>query len=169
MEVLSWQGSHGPGSSADLADPAFNDMGGPDLLSLGEILGEAGEQVVEIVAQGGDSLGVGGRRRAPLAGCLAFMTAWRPALMASWSALRTFVEGGPDCVRPAPLNGDAVTDDRQGGDEALAAVNADHLEALAGRPRQLAAPGRWEPLTAPISTTDNGAAEVNRTHARRSN
>ena len=38
----------------------FYSVGGPDLLSLGEVLvAEAGEQIVEIVAQGGDGLGVG--------------------------------------------------------------------------------------------------------------
>ena len=53
------EGSHGPGSSSDLPEPSLDGVGGPDLLSLGEgLVAEAGEQVVEIVAQAGDGLGV---------------------------------------------------------------------------------------------------------------
>ena len=50
--------SHGPGSSADLAEPSFDGVGGPDLPSPGKgPVAEAGEQIVGIVAQGGDGPG----------------------------------------------------------------------------------------------------------------
>ena len=122
MEVLSWKVPMGRVRLKDLSEPSLDGVGGPDQLLPGKGLG---------VSRGGAGRRdrcagrrrpwgryLPRRRRSGLAA--AFMTAWRPAL-------RTFVEDGPDCVRPAPLNGDGVTDDRQGGDEALAAVDADHL------------------------------------------
>ena len=40
------EGSHGPGSSSDLAEPSFDGVGGPDLLSLGKgVVAEAGEEI----------------------------------------------------------------------------------------------------------------------------
>ena len=45
------------GSSSDLAEPWFDGIGGPDLLSLGKgLVAKAGEQIVEIIAQAGDDL-----------------------------------------------------------------------------------------------------------------
>jgi len=45
--------------------------------------------------------------------------------------LADLVQDVPDLVGPAALDGDAGVDGRQGGEEALAAVDADHLQALA--------------------------------------
>ena len=55
------EGSHGASSSSDLAEPSFDGVGDPDLLSLGKgVVEEAVEQIVEVVAQAGDGLGVDG-------------------------------------------------------------------------------------------------------------
>ena len=43
------------------------------------------------------------------------------------------VEDIPDLVRPAALDGDVGVDDRQGGEQACAAVDADHVEGRAGK------------------------------------
>ena len=48
--------------------------------------------------------------------------------------LSDLVEHVPDLVRPAALDGDAGEDDRQGGQRARAAVDAEHVETLAGQP-----------------------------------
>src|SRR6202044_2142779 len=52
--------AHGAGSAADLAEAAFDGVGGPHRLSFGEgLVAEAGEKLVEIVAQAGDRGGIG--------------------------------------------------------------------------------------------------------------
>ena len=141
MEVLSWKVPMGRVRLKDLPEPSLDGVGGPDQLLLGEVLvAEAGEQVVEIVAQAGDGLGVD---RLPAIGEAACGTLGLAAVGCVHDGVDVgldgllvgdadLVEDVPDFVRPAPLNGDGVTDDRQGGDEALAAINADHLKALAG-------------------------------------
>ena len=49
------ESAHGAGSSPDLAEPALDSVGGPDLpVSIGVL--ETGQQIVEIVAQACDSL-----------------------------------------------------------------------------------------------------------------
>src|SRR6202161_3743137 len=52
--------AHGAGSAAALAEAAFDGVGGPHRLSFGEgLVAEAGEKLVEIVAQAGDRGGIG--------------------------------------------------------------------------------------------------------------
>lgn len=48
--------------------------------------------------------------------------------------LLDLVEDVPNFVRPTPLDEDAMVDHRQGGQQVLAAIDADHLQALAGEP-----------------------------------
>ena len=50
---------HGACSSPDLAEPALDSVGGSDLPALiGVLVAETGQQIVEIVAQACDGLGV---------------------------------------------------------------------------------------------------------------
>ena len=99
---------------------------------------EACEQVVEVVAQAGDGLGVGGlpgvceascgaERLGPVGGV---HDGVEVVLDGVAVGLAHLVEDVPDLVRPAALQRDAGVDDRQGCDQALAAVGADHLETL---------------------------------------
>ena len=137
---LVLEGSHGAGAPAHLPEPAFDGVGGSHLLSLFEgLVSEAGEELVEIVAQAGDGLGVGvlpGVGEAsggaacpgPVGGVHDGVEAVLDGVLVSLAHL---VEDVSDLVRPAALEGDARIDGRQGGAEALAAVGADHLQALA--------------------------------------
>ncbi len=127
------EGSHGPCSSADLAEPSFAGAGGADLPSPGKgPAAEAGEQIVEIVAQGSDG---------PGADALPVVGEAAGGGERLWAGVRVHdgVDVGPDGlpvgaadpvedvadpVRPTPLDGDAVPDDRQGGEQALAAIDA---------------------------------------------
>jgi hypothetical protein len=52
--------AHGAGSATDLAEAPFDGVGGSHRPSLGErLIAEAGEELVEIVAQAGDGGGIG--------------------------------------------------------------------------------------------------------------
>ena len=126
------EGSHGPGSSADLAEPSFDGVGGPDLPSPGKgPAAEAGEQIVGIVAQGSDGprtgglLGVGeaagGGERLRAGVCVHDGVDVGPDGLPVGNA--DPVEDVADPVRPAPPDGDAVPDDRQGGEQAPAAID----------------------------------------------
>ena len=60
IDVRSWECAHGSGPAPDLAEASFDGVGGSDTAALGKGgVAEAGEQVVEVVAQAGDGLGVG--------------------------------------------------------------------------------------------------------------
>ena len=81
--------AHGAGAASDLAEPAFDGVCGAHGFSLLVCLVlEAGEQLVEVVAQAIDGLGVvshqrSAKRRAAARALItvaAFMTSWRPAL-----------------------------------------------------------------------------------------
>jgi len=52
--------AHGAGSATDLAEAAFNGVGGSDRLAFGEgLVAKAGQKLIEIVAQTGDGGGIG--------------------------------------------------------------------------------------------------------------
>ena len=52
--------AHRAGSAADLAEAAFDGVGGSNRLAFGEgLVAKAGQKLVEIVAQAGDGGGVG--------------------------------------------------------------------------------------------------------------
>ena len=119
-------------SSPDL--PSFDSVGGPDLSALIGVL-EAGQQVVEIVAQACDGLGVcifpacgeavGG------APSLEAVVGGSVEILPDGVLLRTLSR--THLVRPAALDRDAVVRGGQGRQQALAAVDADHLQAFAGQ------------------------------------
>src|SRR3972149_2739889 len=53
------EGAHGPGAPSDLAEAAVYGIGGAHGLALGQgLVAETGEQLVEVVAQAIDGLGV---------------------------------------------------------------------------------------------------------------
>ncbi len=86
---------------------------------------EAGEQIVEIVAQGGDGPGADAL---PVVGEAAGgdERLWPGACVHDGLPVGNAdpVEDVPDPVRPAPPDADAVPDDRQGGEQAPAAIDA---------------------------------------------
>src|ERR1019366_2472591 len=102
---------------------------------------EAGEEFVEVVAQAGDGVwvfefeAVGeatcGSARGRSVGRIHDLV--ERALYGGLIGLFDLVENIPDLVRPATLDGNARQDRGQGGQEAGPAVDADHVEALAGK------------------------------------
>ena len=103
---------------------------------------EAGEQIVEVVSQAGDGLGVGllpgvgeaARGAESLGPVWGVQDGVEVGLDSIPVGLSHLVEDVPDLVRPAALQGDAGIDRGQGGDQALAAVGTDHLDPVSGEP-----------------------------------
>ena len=107
--------AHGAGSAADLAEPAFDGVGGSHRPSLGErLVAEAGEKLVKIVAQAGDRGGVG---LAPALGEAAGGRARLPCILGVHHRVQVGLDGGlvgladlvenvADLVGPAALDGD---------------------------------------------------------------
>ena len=139
MEVRSWKTPHGSCASTYFAEAAFDGIGGTDGLSFIEgRVAEAGEEIVEIVAQAFDGGGV--RGFPALSEAAGKGTGLREvrgvddgvegSLDGGLVGLFDLVEDVADLVSPAALDRDVWVDGREGGEEAFAAVGADHLEVL---------------------------------------
>lgn len=133
--------AHGPGAATNLAEAALDGVGGPHgFAGGGGLVAEAGEQLIEVVAQAADGFGVVGF---PMVGAAACGGAGLGEGLGLHDGMKVGLDGRligdthlgediPDLVRPAALNGDAGIDERQGGEETLAAIDTDHLEPRAG-------------------------------------
>lgn len=118
------EGAHGPGSPPHLAEAAFDGVGsaqGPAL--AGGLVVEASEQLVEVLAQAGDGLGIarvpalgeapgGGTRRRYVAGVHDGVQAGLDGGLVCGLHLAQDVA---DLVHPAALHGDAGIDHGEGG------------------------------------------------------
>ena len=136
------ESAHGAGSSPDLAEPALDSVGGSDLPALiGVLVAETGQQIVEIVAQACDGSGVctfpalalgGAPGLGAIVGVHDSVEIMPDGVLIDLAYL---VEDVSDLVRPVALDRDAVVGGGQGRQQALAAVDADHLQTFAGQPR----------------------------------
>ena len=160
------EGSHGSCPPPDFAESSFDGVGGPDLLALGNgFVAEACEEFVEIVAQAGDGLGVDGfpaigeaaRRALGLAAAAGVHDGVGVGLDGVPVGLADLVEDVAHLVCPASLNRDGVIDDGQGGEQALAAIDADRLQALASEAAAVQAGQEALPLGGALA---GGEAEV---------
>ena len=132
--------AHGPGPSPHFSESPFDGVGGAHPLAFVEgRIAPAGEQFVEVVPQAIDGFGVGVvptvREAAGGGPCLGDGLGVHDGVQTGFGGLAVslfdLAEDVSDLVRPAALNGDAGIDHRQGGQEARAAVDADHLEPRA--------------------------------------
>ena len=115
---------HGRGSSADLAETAFDGVGGSHGFALCEgVVAKAGQKLVVVLAQAVDGCGVdwassigeaaGGRAR--LLGGVGPHDGVQIAFEGFFIGLFDLVEDIADLVRPVALEGDSFVDHGQGG------------------------------------------------------
>src|SRR5262245_51817245 len=134
------KGAHRAGAPSDFTESPLDGIGGSNGLSLIEgFVAETGEEIVEVTAQAGDGGGIlvgeavgelsGSTTRGREIGCVHDVV--ESALDGRLVSPSDGVEDIADLVSPATLNGDVGKDGWEGSDEALAAIDADHLEALA--------------------------------------
>ena len=111
--------AHGAGSAADLAEAAFDGVGGSHRLACGEgLVAKASEKLVEIVAQAGDGGGVGfapalgeaAGGRARFRRRVGVHDGVQVGLDGRLVDLFDLVEDVADLVRPAALDRDLVVD-----------------------------------------------------------
>ena len=128
------ESAHGAGSSPDLAEPAIDSVGGPNLPALiGVLVAETGQQIVEIVAQACDGPGVCIFPTLALGGApgLGAVGGGSVEILPDGVLLRTLSR--THLVRPAALDRDAVVGGGLGRQQALATVDADRLQTFAGQ------------------------------------
>src|ERR1700732_460194 len=139
---LVLEGPHGSGPSPHFAESSFDSICGPYLAALVlRFVAEAGEEFVEVVAQTCDRVWIfeleavgeapcgsaGGRSVGRIHDLVDGTLGGRLV------SLFDLVEDVADLMRPAALDGNARQDRGQGGQEAGPAIDADHIETLAGK------------------------------------
>src|SRR5580704_19689278 len=137
------EGAHRSCSSPDFSEASLDGIGGTHAAAVSfGFIAEAGEQLVEVVAQTGDS----GRiwvlkalckatcSRASCRGVGGIHDLVQGPFDLRLIGFANLVENVSDLVGPAALHRDAVKDAWQGREQAGAAIDADHVEPLAGEP-----------------------------------
>ena len=137
---LVLEGAHRAGAAADFAEASLNGIGGPHRLAFSDRrVAKAGQEVVEIGAQARHGLGVdrfpavgeaAGGRPGGRQGC-GVHDPMQAGLDGHLVGLADLVQNVADLVRPTALHGNVGEGCWQGGEQAGAAVDAQHFQALA--------------------------------------